>query len=106
MPGYAAAAFDAPRFAKPLMYADYRASAQPLGGGEFDVVAVGRCAVPARLPLSSTATSATCWALWRERSAPLRKYWRRRPLVFSLLPRYQGLAGSQKQTGMLVAIVK
>ena len=32
----------------------------------------------------------------RERSAPRGKYWRRRPLVFPLLPRCQGLRGSQK----------
>ena len=32
----------------------------------------------------------------RERSVPLGKYWRSRPLVFSLVPRCQGLWGSQK----------
>ena len=46
--------------------------------------------------LSSSATSARSSALWTDRSVPLGKYWRSSPLVFSLLPRCQGQAGSQK----------
>src|SRR3954451_11509635 len=38
------------------------------------------------LPLSSAATASRCSALWTERSVLLGKYWRSRPLVFSLLP--------------------
>src|SRR3954462_14998444 len=34
----------------------------------------------------------------RERSVPFGKYCRRRPLVFSLVPRCQGLLGSAKYT--------
>jgi hypothetical protein len=34
----------------------------------------------------------------------LGKYWRSKPLVFSLLPRCQGLWGSQKKTFTLVSI--
>src|SRR5215813_9707562 len=41
-----------------------------------------------------------------ERSVPLGKYCRSKPLVFSLLPRCQGLRGSQKYTCTLVATVK
>ena|SRR5680860_527980 len=33
------------------------------------------------------------------------KYWRSSPLVFSFEPRCQGLAGSQKYTGMSVAML-
>src|SRR5882757_7789858 len=47
-------------------------------------------------PLSSAATARRCWGLWTDRSVPLGKYWRSRPLVFSFEPRCQGLAGSQK----------
>src|SRR4051812_5232756 len=36
-----------------------------------------------------------------DRSVPLGKYCRSRPLVFSLEPRCQGLCGSQKYTAML-----
>jgi hypothetical protein len=35
------------------------------------------------------------WVHW-DRSADLGRYWRRRPLVFSLLPRCQGLLGSPR----------
>ena len=35
-------------------------------------------------------------AEWTDRSAPLGRYWRSRPLVFSFDPRCQGLCGSQK----------
>ena len=31
-----------------------------------------------------------------DRSVPFGKYWRSRPLVFSLVPRCHGLCGSQK----------
>ena len=37
-----------------------------------------------------------------ERSVPSGKYWRRRPLVFSLVPRCQALFGSAKKTAMPV----
>src|SRR5680860_751661 len=45
-------------------------------------------------------------AVQREMSVPLGKYWRSSPLVFSFDPRCHGLAGSQKYTGMSVAVVK
>jgi hypothetical protein len=42
-------------------------------------------------PLSSAAiASSAAWSSWR-RSALLARYWRNRPLVFSLVPRRQGL---------------
>jgi hypothetical protein len=37
-------------------------------------------------------------ALQRARSVPFGKYWRKRPLVFSLVPRCHGLFGSAKYT--------
>jgi putative transposase len=46
--------------------------------------------------LSSAATWESCSAVQICRSVPLGKYWRRRPLVFSLLPRCQGECGSAK----------
>ena len=46
--------------------------------------------------LSAAATAARSSALQRARSVPLGKYWRSSPLVFSLVPRCQGLCGSQK----------
>ena len=46
--------------------------------------------------LSSAATRASCSAVQICRSVPLGKYWRRRPLVFSLLRRCQGECGSAK----------
>lgn len=36
--------------------------------------------------------------MWTERSVDFGKYWRNRPLVFSFVPRGQGLAASQKYT--------
>ena len=45
-------------------------------------------------------------ASWADRSVPLGMYWRSRPLVSSFDPRCQGECGSQKQTGMPVAMVK
>ena len=45
-------------------------------------------------------------AFQRDRSVPLGKCWRSRPLVFSFVPRCQGLRGSAKQTGMPLSIVK
>jgi transposase-like protein len=47
-------------------------------------------------PLSSSATTFRSSALYRDRSMPRGKYWRNRPLVFSLLPRCQGAPGSAK----------
>ncbi len=41
--------------------------------------------------------------VWVDGLVPLGGYWRRRPLVFSLLPRCHGLCGSQKNIGMAVA---
>ena len=41
-----------------------------------------------------------------DRSVPFGKYWRRRRLVFSLVPRCQGLWGSQKYTSRSVASVR
>src|SRR5215207_2409340 len=46
--------------------------------------------------LRAAATAARSPALWLLRSVPLGKYWRSSPLVFSLVPRCQGLCGSQK----------
>src|SRR5207244_4027244 len=46
--------------------------------------------------LRVAATAARSSGLCRVKSVPLGKYWRSRPLVFSLVPRCQGLCGSQK----------
>jgi len=48
------------------------------------------------LVLSACATASRSPREWRERSVPFGKYWRRSPLVFSFVPRCQGLCGSQK----------
>nr|KEP23651.1 hypothetical protein DA06_06330 [Georgenia sp. SUBG003] len=56
-------------------------------------------------PLRRAATSSRRSGPWTDRSVPLGKYWRSRPLVFSLEPRCQGLCGSQKYTGRSVAKV-
>src|SRR5450432_3793784 len=48
------------------------------------------------LELRVIATAAMSSALCALRSVPFGKYWRSRPLVFSLVPRCQGLRGSQK----------
>lgn len=48
------------------------------------------------LAFRAAATAARSSAPWRARSVPLGKYWRKRPLVFSLVARCQGLCGSQK----------
>ena len=45
----------------------------------------------------ATASRLVGECLWR--SVRLGKYWRRRPLVFSLVPRCHGLCGSQKVDG-------
>lgn len=58
------------------------------------------------LRLSSAATLVRCSGLWTPKSVPFGKYWRSRPLVFSFDPRCQGLAGSQKYTGISVCRVK
>src|SRR3954467_6895005 len=47
-------------------------------------------------PFSVAATAARASALCMLRSVPLGKYCRRSPLVFSFVPRCQGLCGSQK----------
>ena len=41
---------------------------------------------------------------WRQRtrSVPQSRYWRRKPLVFSQVPRCHGLCGSQNYTAMPV----
>ena len=44
------------------------------------------------------AIAAMSSAFQRDRSVPFGKYWRNRPLVFSLVPRCQGLLGSAKYT--------
>jgi hypothetical protein len=50
-------------------------------------------------PLSSAAiASRAAWSSWR-RSVPRERYWRSRPLVFSLLPRCQGCAGHRTTPG-------
>ena len=48
------------------------------------------------LELRVIATAAMSSALCALRSIPFGKYWRSRPLVFSLVPRCHGLRGSQK----------
>jgi hypothetical protein len=53
---------------------------------------------------SSRETAARSARLKTLRSVPLGKYWRSKPFVFSLLPRCQGLCGSQKKTFTLVSI--
>src|ERR1019366_7419499 len=55
--------------------------------------------------LSSWATVSSCPSVKAERSVPLGKYWRRSPLVFSLVPRCHGLLGSQKYTWIPVSTV-
>ena len=47
---------------------------------------------------SALATAWISWALHRDRSVPLGKYCRRRPFVFSFVPRCHGLRGSAKKT--------
>ena len=46
--------------------------------------------------LRAIATAAMSSSSWALRSVPFGKYWRSSPLVFSLVPRCQGLCGSQK----------
>src|SRR4051812_24156633 len=48
------------------------------------------------LLLRAIATAAGSSALCALRSVPFGKYWRSSPLVFSFVPRCQGLWGSQK----------
>src|SRR5207248_11068968 len=48
--------------------------------------------------LSRSSTARRSAAVWTDRSVRLGKYWRSRPLVFSLVPRCQGLAGWAKKT--------
>ena len=48
------------------------------------------------LVLGRAATASRSAWLWVDRSVHFGKYWRSRPLVFSLVPRCQGLRGSQK----------
>src|SRR5882762_2918628 len=53
-----------------------------------------------------SATLSNCDCVKPDRSALLGKYWRSNPLVFSLVPRCQGLLGSQKYTFTSVATEK
>src|SRR5439155_17100248 len=53
-----------------------------------------------------SATLSICDCVKPDRSALLGKYWRSNPLVFSLVPRCQGLLGSQKYTFTSVATEK
>ncbi len=46
--------------------------------------------------LSRAATASSRLGVTERRSVPFGKYWRKRPLVFSFVPRCQGLCGSQK----------
>src|SRR3954453_997667 len=64
-------------------------SGEPLGGVSQPRILRGRL-------LSSAATAVRSSAVCTLRSLLLGKYWRSRPLVFSLEPRCHGLAGSQK----------
>src|ERR1019366_8125830 len=56
--------------------------------------------------LSVSATDARSLGLCILRSVPFGKYCRSKPLVFSFVPRCQGLCGSQKYTFTFVATVK
>jgi hypothetical protein len=56
-------------------------------------------------PLISSAAKRTSACSTVLRSAPLRKYWRSRPLAFSFEARCQRLAGSQKYTRVPSAAV-
>src|SRR3954453_11783739 len=69
---------------------------QGFGGGLPFIVLRGRL-------LRAVATASRSSAAHRDRSVPLGKYWRSSPLVFSLLPRCQGLWGSAKKTGIPVS---
>src|SRR5258705_13859164 len=56
-------------------------------------------------PLSCRAISSNRSCECTARFVPLGKYWRSKPLVFSLEPRCHGLCGSQKYTATSVASV-
>src|SRR5439155_17984462 len=55
-------------------------------------------------PLRLSAAASRSASVNRRRLMPLGKYWRNRPLAFSLLPRCQGEWGSAKYTGTPVSI--
>jgi hypothetical protein len=55
--------------------------------------------------LSERAMASSSRWVHCDRSADLGRYWRSSPLVFSLLPRCQGLLGSQKEICTPVSIV-
>jgi hypothetical protein len=57
-------------------------------------------------PFNSAATRSSCRCVCPDKSVPLGKYWRMRPLLFSLLARSQGLRGSQKYILTPVSTVK
>ena len=57
------------------------------------------------LLLSAAWTARRSARLQRDRSEPLGKYWRSRPLVVSFVPRCQGECGSAKETAMPVSIL-
>jgi hypothetical protein len=59
---------------------------------------------PGRLLRSRATAFERCWEIW-ERPMDFGKYCRSSPFGFSLVPRCQGLWGSQNYTGMSVATV-
>ena len=74
-----------------------------LGGAEeapnlvraYGVWEAGTGKYAGRMFSCSAIASSSSW-LCTDKSVPLGRYWRIRPLMFSLLPRCQGLCGSQK----------
>jgi HTH-like domain/Integrase core domain len=78
-----------PIVATPPCWADCRYSSRASAG-------VFQPRVLRGLLLSVSATASISSAFQRDRSVPLGKYWRSSPLVFSLVPRCQGLCGSAK----------
>ena len=72
-----------------LCHAEHRNSSRASAGVFQPSVLRGRV-------LSASATASRSSRECRDRSVPLGKYWRSSPLVFSFVPRCQGLCGSQK----------
>ena len=82
--------------ATPACWSERRCSSNASAGVRQSRIFRGR-------ELSSAATASRSPLVHLERSVPFGKYWRNSPLVFSLVPRCQGLRGSVKNTGMPVS---
>src|SRR4029450_5107666 len=80
----------------PPFWADCRSSSKASAG-------VFQPRVLRGLLLSVAGTASISAAFQRERAVPLGEYLRSRPVVFSFVPRCQGLCGSAKKTGMPVS---